>query len=370
MSAYRTETCILKTTQDIKVEWCELQLHADYSYFQSWGWIETWLDLIAIKLQPVILRVWYGHTLVGMGLFVSKNIKRRVIFRARAMYLNEYPFSGNNMTIEYNGLLVAKNHEPDVYTEAINYLLRTYKTRDELYFGAMLEHTASFVTGETFDEEINCLINEESFSRSVDLLALQPGIENYLTSLSRNRRGQIRRAIRLYDKKNSLQIEQAKSIKQALQFLDRLKLLHTEYWQSKGKGGSFANALWEKFHCCLIQKRFEAGEIQLLKISNHQGELAYIYSFILNKHIYVVQTGFVQSQDKRLMPGYVAHSLAISYNCSQGMHVYDLMHDDVLYKRILCNRVCKLQWLVIQRPRLKFMLEKFAVSFVRKIKNI
>ncbi|VAW54760.1 hypothetical protein MNBD_GAMMA06-581 [hydrothermal vent metagenome] len=369
MSAYRTETCILKNTQNVKAEWCELQLSADYSYFQSWGWIETWLDLIALELQPVVIRTWCGHILVGIGLFVSKDIKRRAIFHARTMHLNEFPFDCSNMITEYNGLLIAKSHEQEVYTEVINHLLRKYKTCDEFYFGAVLEQTASFVMEKIFDEKVNFLINETSVTRSVNLLALQPGIENYLSSLSRNRRGQIRRAIRLYDSENSLRLEQAKNVDEALQFLDGLKLLHTEYWQSKDKGGSFANVLWEKFHRHLIQKNFEAGEIQLLKISCHQGEIAYIYSFILNKHVYVVQTGFVQSKDKRLMPGYVAHAMAITYNCEQGMHTYDLMHGDVLYKRILCNCSSKLQWLVVQRPRLKFAVEKIAVSLVRRFKK-
>ncbi len=116
MPSYRIETCILKRTQDIEKEWGELQQSANHSYFQSWGWIETWLDLIAIELQPIVMRVWCENKLVAIGLFVSKDIKRRVIFHARAMYLNEYPFHGKNMITECNGLLVAKDHESEVYS--------------------------------------------------------------------------------------------------------------------------------------------------------------------------------------------------------------------------------------------------------------
>jgi CelD/BcsL family acetyltransferase involved in cellulose biosynthesis len=65
------------------------------------------------------------------------------------------------------------------------------------------------------------------------------------------------------------------------------------------------------------------------------------------------------------MPGYVTHALAIVRNKQKGMHVYDLMHGDALYKRMLCNRTETLHWLVLQRRRLKFRLEDLAVKAVR-----
>jgi len=147
-------------------------------------------------------------------------------------------------------------------------------------------------------------------------------------------------------------------------------VLHTDYWRSKGKGGSFANPLWEKFHRTLINRRFDAGEIQLLKVSSHYGEIAYLYNIVLHKHVYVIQSGFSRSQDKRLMPGYVAHALAIVYNRSKGMLIYDLMHGEALYKRILCNRSRKLLWFVIQRKRLKFSIENFTVGMVRRLRGL
>ena len=80
MPGYRTESSIIKHANDIKGPWLDLQSHADYSYFQSWGWIETWLNQIAIDLQPVAVKVWFDESLIGIGLFVSRDIKRRNIF--------------------------------------------------------------------------------------------------------------------------------------------------------------------------------------------------------------------------------------------------------------------------------------------------
>lgn len=369
MSGYRTESSIIKHANDIKRPWLDLQTRADYSYFQSWGWIETWLNQIAIDLQPVAVKVWFDASLVGIGLFVSRDIKRRNIFHSRAMFLNEYPFDGRNMVIEYNGLLAAKEHENAVYRETINYLLGEYREFDEFCFGAITENSDQFNPEKPVDEDVNCLVNEESTSWYVDLTSFPPGIDSFLASLSRNRRGQIRRSIRLYEQGGCLQVDEADNVEQALLYLDRLKTLHTNYWQSRDKSGSFANPRWENFHRTLISRRFSAGEVQLLKISNNYGEIGYIYNVVLDKHVYVIQTGFNRSHDKRLMPGYVAHVLAIAHNRSKGMHDYDLMHGESLYKSILCNRSRKLQWIVIQRKRLKFSIENFAVGMVRRLRG-
>lgn len=370
MPGYRTESSIIKHANDIEGPWLDLQSRADYSYFQSWGWIQTWLQQIVFDLQPIAVRVWCDDRLVGIGLFLPRDIKRRVFFRARAMYLNEYPFDGRNMAIEYNGLLADREHEDTAYIETVNHLLTNYESYDEYVFGAMDEDSSPFSSEPPLIEHVNYILREESTSWSLDLMDFEPGIDSYLACLSKNRRGQIRRSIRLYEESGALQIDEARSIGQAMHFFEQLKKLHSDYWQSKGGRGSFANPLWERFHRALIKERFEAGEIQLLKVSSQIGEVGYIYNVVFDKHVYVIQTGFNRSHDKRLMPGYVAHTLAIAHNRSKGMRDYDLMHGESLYKSILCNRSRKLQWIVIQRKCLKFTVEKFAVSLLRRIRKL
>jgi len=70
-------------------------------------------------------------------LFVSKDIKRHQIIFSKAMFLNEYPFSGKNMVIEYNGLLAEKGLEEVVYIKAIEHLSNSYSQVDEFCFGAI-----------------------------------------------------------------------------------------------------------------------------------------------------------------------------------------------------------------------------------------
>ena len=180
----------------------------------------------------------------------------------------------------------------------------------------------------------------------------------------------MRRSIRLFESQEPIQVSEAKDKREALIFFDRLKDLHTTRWQSKGKQGVFANPHWKDFHHALINSRFDNGEVQLLKVYSGHNEIGYLYNFIWRQHVYVLQTGFIQSDDKRLMPGYVTHTFAAAYNKAKGMLVYDLMHGEDLYKQILCNSHQKLVWVVLQRHKLKFKLERVVVGAVRSMRKL
>jgi len=368
LSGYRVESSLLAHPDELKPQWLDLQSRADGSYFLSWGWMGTWLAQIAVDLRPIVVKVWSDENLVGMGLFVSRDIKRHALIHSRSLLLNEYPFDHKNMVIEYNGLLAQRGLEDSVYANTIGHLLQEYGQYDEFHFGAIggdssLGHLEKCAGG-----NVVCIINEESVSRQVDLSGFLPGLEAYLASLSKNRRGQISRSVRLYEEQGPIQLEEAQNTEEALSYFDGLKVLHTERWQSRGGQGSFANPLWETFHRVLIRARFDKGEIQMLKIGNSGSTIGYLYNLVWRKRVYVQQTGFRVPEDKRFMPGYVAHALAIVHNKEKGMAVYDLMHGDSLYKRLLCNRSQKLYWVALQRNRLKFVVEKMATGLVRRLR--
>jgi len=368
---YRAESCSIKRLQDLKQEWNDLQLRADCSYFQSWGWVGTWLEQIADDLDPVLVKVWFGDELVGLGLFVSNQFVRHQFIRSNAMFLNEYPFDGRNMIVEYNGLLADKTHKQAVYREAINNLLDNNYNIDEFFFSGLEENEDGRLLQKSNDGSgCELKILEESLTWFVELEAFESGVNAFLDTLSKNRRAQIRRSIKTYEQHAPLTLEEACNTEEALMFFDGLEKLHTVRWQSKGGQGCFANPLWENFHRTLIRSRFSKGEIQLLRVNGPDGVIGYLYNFIWRKHIYVLQTGFKIEEDKRLMSGYVVHVLAIVYNKQKEMKFYDFMHGDSLYKKILCNQTRKLYWVVLQRYRLKFVFEKLAVNAVRNFRKV
>ena len=59
LSAYRTESCVLKHPEELGQAWLDLQDRADCSYFLSWGWIGTWLRQINNKANKPF--IFYLH---------------------------------------------------------------------------------------------------------------------------------------------------------------------------------------------------------------------------------------------------------------------------------------------------------------------
>ena len=368
LSDYHVSSDPLTNVDALESEWLDLQGRAECSYFQSWGWIGTWLKQIAIDLNPRVIRVRFVDVVVGMGILVPQDSKRRLIIHSRAYYLNEYPFNDRNMVIEFNGLLAERGHETAVYIETINYVFKTDKRCDELFLGAVDDRTRQALPV-SWQPELSKHVRlkecEQSPSWAVDLDRIGAGIDAYLATLSKNRRAQIRRSFRLYGERSQPGLHEAGNLEEAMEFFEGLKVLHTRRWQSVGQGGAFANQRWEAFHRALVRSRFPRNEVQLLEVKDANGPLGYLYNFVWRNHVYVLQSGFRVPGDKRLMLGYVVHVLAIEHNIKKCMKTYDLMHGDSLYKRILCNHEKRLYWMVYQRRRLKFCLEDFAVMAVR-----
>ena len=369
MADFKTQSSIVEHADDINEAWLDIQSRADCSFFQSWGWIETWLEQIAVGLHPLVVKVRSDDRLIGIGLFVSRDVKRHVFIRSHAMYLNEYPFDGLNMVIEYNGLLAERGLEDVVYTETVGHLLKHHRNHDEFHFGAILDQP-------DFDRLKKCeigkfrfAVNEHSKCWQVDLEEFSTGLESYISRLSKNSRGQIRRSLRLYEVDSPVTLKEAETVAEALEFFESMKDFHTKRWRSKGKPGSYANPISVNFHRSLIQQRFEFGEIQMIRVANSQGDIAYLLNYIWQGRVYSIQMGFNYQEDKRLKPGYVAHTLAIVHNKDKGMVVYDFMHGYARYKKSL--GICResLYWVVLQMPRPKFVAENFATAVVRRLRR-
>lgn len=367
---YRIESCDVSDPTALEQEWTELQDRSDCSYFQSWGWIGTWLAYVAGDLQPVVIRVYTDTRLVGAGVFVPGAIKRHGFIVSRAMFLNEYPFPGKNMVIEYNGLLAERGQENAVYEAVIRHLLREYSDCDEFHFGAIVDDAGIRRLETGANTGVNIITNEVSTAWRIDISRLSPGLAAFLASLSKNRRSQIMRSIRSYEEHGPLRLVEAENAEEALEFMDGLKSLHAKRWEARGKPGAFANPLWERFHRALIGKRYDKGEIQLLRVANARATIGYEYNLVWRRQIHVMQTGFGIFADRRLQPGYVVHAMAVAHNRSKGAVLYDFMHGDSLYKRILCNQSQEMRWVILQRRRLKFALEKTAVAAVRRYRSL
>lgn len=341
-----------------------LQEVSECSYFQSWGWIGTWLREVINDLEPELVRVWDRNELIALGVFVKSMVLRGGFLRSGKLFLNEAPVSNRNMVIEYNGLLVKSGHEQGVYKAVIYHLRYAGEDWDELYL-SLIRKTVTDTFMDQLDDEFYLSTDREVESWQFNSSGLQPGLDNLLSTLSKNRRYQVRKALRVYEVDDKVYVRESDSVDEALEYFQGLKRLHTARWTAKGKPGSFANTTWETFHRALIKDRFSLGEIQLLEIGTLKTVIGYIYSFVWRGRVYVLQTGFNMEIPKGGQPGYVSHIKAIIYNQKKGNQVYDLLSEDSGYKSILCNQSETLVSVSLKRKTVRSMLRQITISGIR-----
>lgn len=338
--------------------WLDLERRSDCSFFQSWAWIGCWLSQLPEGLNPNALIVSHGSNVVGLGVLVANRQRRHGLISSNAFYLNE---TGNTavdpLGLEYNGLLIDRQFVEPVVRGCFKWFTEKQHSWEELNVGGM-EATAAKAYGKIAEAlGLAAVTRKESRCDYVDLDEVRQDSGDYLGKLSRNTRRQVRRALRLYDHHGPLSLEAARTGEEALGILDELKELHQAYWSWRGHPGAFANDFFARFHLDLIANHFDAGEIQLLRISAGTKSIGCLYNFVKDGWVYAYQSGFSYDADPRLKPGLVSHYLAIEHNLEQGARIYDFMAGDGQHKRSLGTNAGGLTWLVLQRRLAKFRLE-------------
>ena len=351
--------------------WLDLERRSDGSFFQSWGWIGCWLRHLPSGLTPRLLTVSSGSEVVGLGVLVARRETRHGLLRVRGLHLNE---TGDRridpISIEYNGVLADRSFgNASVIRRSLTWLAANEDGWDELNLGGLNAETAEIWEKAAVDNGLGIRVQAKRRCDCIDFEAIRRSEVEYLGALSRNARHQVRRAMRLYEAAGPLRLQAAQTVEDALDMLGELKMLHQAYWTRRGHAGSFARGFFESFHHDLISKRFDAGEIQLLRISAGEKLIGCLYNFVKDGRVYAYQSGFDYDADRRLKPGLVSHCLAVRHNLAQGALIYDFMAGDSRYKRSLGTDSHALYWLVVQRPAVHLRFENALRAIKRKLSS-
>jgi len=184
----------------------------------------------------------------------------------------------------------------------------------------------------------------------------------FLALVSGQTRGQIRRAQK---RVGALELDIARDPREAIAIYEELTALHTAAWRAKGQPGAFADPWIDRFHRRLIARRFEASEIQLIRIRTGDGTLGCLYNFVWQGRVLQYQTGFRTYDDAKIKPGFVCHVAAIEHNAAAGLDVYDWLGGAMRYKQSLSTGASHLVWARVQRRRPWFALEDRAVGYLQ-----
>jgi len=347
---------------ELKECWSALEEKADNSFFNSWFWIENWLFSLPENYRPVLLSVRQGAETVGLGFLMHRNLVRHLCFPYRAYFLHESgDESVDQLTIEHNGFLVKEGREQEVLKTIAGHFYGSLSDWDEIYFGGVKEGLHSTMSEAFASPDSESLIVKEEAGYFVNLDALSEEGVDYLDRASRHARKHIRRSLKYH---GNVEVNKASSCEDALEIFKELRDFHQERWQARDLQGSFSSDFMLNFHERLIRNCYDNGYVDLLRICSESETIGCLYNFLYADRVVCYQSGINYSQPKH-HPGLLTHYVAVEHYQQQGFKLYDFLAGESRYKRELATDSYKMFWLVVQRKRLKFLIEEV----LRKIKR-
>ena len=340
--------------------WRELQLRAEYSFFQSWGWMHSWIRTFPASATIYVLEVFYREQCVGLSVLGRNVVSAGGFFASQAFFVSEVGNPDDDaLTVEHSGLLIQAGMEMEVLTRSFAHLLRNGLQWDELLVsGIQLWHARTYCSA-AHNSGLVPVVREEHPFYFVDVADLRNRGIDYIDTLSSNTRYQIRRSKRLYDSRGEVKIRIASTLCEALAFFEDLKRLHQSSWESRGAPGAFATSRMSAFHDALIRECFDDGSIQLIKVSVDGQPMGYLYNFVLAGRVSNYQTAFVYEANPHLKPGLVSHTLEIEHAYANGADVYDFLMGDHRYKRSLAKNSESMVWLSLSRRTWRLRMRSF-----------
>jgi CelD/BcsL family acetyltransferase involved in cellulose biosynthesis len=359
---YRVSFESAAATTQLAEEWQAITRVRCESYFQSWGWNETWLHELAYAGHSVELaRITQGNATVGLALIAERSIPRHRVLRSRAALLFATGMTdADSIAYEYNQILCLPGHEAAV-CEALLKAVATGRRAQELQIAAVDGPWTERFAQAARACGIHPLVRYTKPAFAMDLAALRAAKRDPLEHFSSNTRQQVRRAMRGFETTGKLAVTRPNNLEEARALFAEFASVHTAHWQKKSLPGAFGSEFQRRFHARLLEARFASGEIDLVRIDTGDKPVGYLYNFVLNGVAGNYQTAFAYDEtDSKLKPGMVCHTLMMQNYLARGLDKYDLLMGEQRYKRSLSSHEVRLSWLALHRSRIRYFLDRYS----------
>ena len=358
----------LTATEGLAQDWRELAASVSHSFFQSWFWVSALIAGCA-KDETFIARVVDGERLVALGVFNRITERRNKIVTVSQLRLHEAGASAaSRIESEYTNILAAPENLPAAWRAIFTALRAPAAPRwDEVVIAnATTEAEAMIVRHTSLSYR-----RTENPSAYVDLKDLRHSdartLADYLETLGRNTRSQIKRTKRLYAAEGAVSMRRAQSTEEAIEMFDALATLHEEKWRRRGARGLKSEGEYYAFHRRFIAENFHTGAFELLCARAGDAPFGYLYNFLDKRCVYFNAGGFVTRKDNRFKPGLLMQSLAIADHLQSNREIYDFMAGGDRYKFNLGVKGPALVSFSAQRSTPKLHLESAARRLKEKI---
>lgn len=164
--------------------------------------------------------------------------------------------------------------------------------------------------------------------------------EDYLASLSKSHRKQLRRLERKYFSGERAHLHTASTRSQVEYGLDVLSRLHQRRRESLGERGCFASRQFAAFHAQTALELFNSRKLRLVWLDVDGRTVAAEYQVLGDGVVYAYQSG-IEPSALRHEPGRLITLAMLKLAIAEGYHAYDFLRGDELYKA---------HWRAVPRP--------------------
>jgi CelD/BcsL family acetyltransferase involved in cellulose biosynthesis len=331
---------------DVEPDWRGLVAQTpDQSVFVGADWIGSWIKNYQKKLSIEIVRIYESGKLVAVCL-LTKRLEWKGPVPVRRVYLNAAgEDEWEEVGAEFNHFVCLPGRE----VPASN-LLRRHMDEvgwDEFVLpGCVRTDTLQAIKRAFAEHQVESRIVRSYY---VDLADLRTTGKRFELSLSSNFRTQIRQSVRKYEEAGPIRLEHAPTLARARELMSELRAIHTERWRAKGRAGAFASPRFQQFHLDLLEKCFDRGQIDLVRVSTGESTIGVLYNIVAQGKVFFYQSGFRISEDNRLRPGYVTFHMALESYRQTELNEFDFMAGSLDYKRRFSQKFRELEWCSIRR---------------------
>lgn len=328
--------------------------------------MQAWLKCLPSHIEIKVLTIESDDNILLMSLLGLSQKKNPYLPGFKEGFVNETGIlEFDDVVIECNGFLSAATQAAE--TINISALLKKLSLNKLSLNNVHYDDLSKFLNYAELGNARKLVTRRPSYY--VSLEKVRASSKGYLSLLSVNKRSQIKRAIKLFEERSEIVIQKAGDTTEALSFFKQMITLHQKEWGARGKEGAFSNNFILSVHTRLIEDSFQSDLIRIFKIYNQNGTIGIIYGFISGKDFLYYQSGFNYSDDNRIKPGLVCHTLLINYFAAEGLDSYDFLAGDAPYKKSLSTDSYEMLNVEFYDDSLKSYLYTFAKEMKRIIRE-
>ncbi|MEJ2759481.1 MAG: GNAT family N-acetyltransferase [Anaerolineales bacterium] len=350
--------------QRLETEWTSLleNSHA-FGAALTWPWINIWLKHFSNEGELWLLqaRDETSNRLLG----IAPLFKIRVSPKYGTSY-RQIEFVGASHHQENLDFIIQPGYEEQIIPKFLDMLYQHKNAWDVILISSLDNpKTAKALSSSGFKWERN-----ERWEMISPYMDLPANPEEWMQSLSKNRRWKLRRYHRALDETygENWEIRSITTKEELDKVFDVLVKHHQANWETKGKAGAFKYGNWTDYYRELMYTLFDQGWLRLNCLClNGRSEVS-LFSYHYASRAYNLISGY--NKDITDIPiGHVMTHFSIELAIREGLHKYHFMWGEESYKYSFGGVDRTLQAFEhVRNPFIKF--QKDMINFLKNLRKI